>query len=212
MLPVVNDLVDSHQTLSGKNKIGRRYLNHITSSGVLMLCASWELYVEELASEIADHLSKRADSPGCLPTVVQKTIVKELENEKYELKLLRLAGEGWRDIYIKNLKTKIDEFHSPKSEFIDKLYDDHLGWKDSSKSWGVEANAIDEFVKLRGAITHGGLGKKNVSYVSIKKLNEKISLICTAVDTLDNAANDYIFKTLRLEKKPKRPWRRHLKS
>ena len=193
-------------------KLGRRRLNHITCSGVLMLCASWELYVEELASEIADHLLQRAEIPDSLPKNVRKEIVKAIEADKNELIALKLAGEGWRGIYIKNLKTKIDNFHSPKSEFIDKLYNDHLGWKGSSKSWGVEANDIDDFVVLRGDITHGGIGKKNVSYVSIKKLNEKISLICTAVDTLDNAANDYIFKTLRLEKKPKRPWRRHLKS
>ena len=217
MLPEVTKLVESHQSLSGKT-LGRRNLHHITSSGVVMLFASWELYVEELASEIADHLLQRAEIPDSLPKRVRQQIVKALDDDKNELVALKLAGEGWKEVYTKHLKNKIDYFNSPKSKNIDELYSTLLGWENPSEIWGVNANKIDKFVKLRHAITHGGLGKKysefgekEVSYVTIIELNKKITLICNAVDTLDNAANDYITKTLRLEKKRKKPWYRNLK-
>jgi len=40
-------LIDSHGKLHAGTR-GKKGLGHITRSGVVMLCASWELYVESL--------------------------------------------------------------------------------------------------------------------------------------------------------------------
>ena len=100
MLPEVENLVEIHRMLRG-TCLGKRKLSHITRSGVLMLCASWELYVEELAIEMAGYLSECAKSPGCLPEPVPRTIANIIVNaiksqKNHELMPLTLAGDGWR--------------------------------------------------------------------------------------------------------------------
>ena len=70
-----------------------RGLGHITRSGVLMLCAAWELYLEELLIESARVIVDRAASPDDLPEKVQKEIAKTVRDSKHELKPLQLAGE-----------------------------------------------------------------------------------------------------------------------
>ena len=211
MLPEVTKLVESHKALSAMMGLGKRHLNHITQSGVLMLCASWELYVEELAVEEAGHLFKRAKSPGCLPNLVQKTIVNALNNDKHELKPLELAGEGWKKVYKDNLDKKIEKFNSPKPTNINELYKNHLGWESPSDVWGVKPEYIIKFVELRGDITHGNFGGKKLDYVQIKELRNYISTISKTVDEQDNAANNYIFETTKYEMRFKRPWRRIIK-
>jgi hypothetical protein len=98
MLVDVDRIIQSHGQLN-HDGMGRRGLGHITRSGVLMLCAAWELYLEELLIESARIFIRRAHSPGQLPQPVQKEIAKVVRESKHELKPLELAGDGWKIIY-----------------------------------------------------------------------------------------------------------------
>jgi len=66
MLDDVDRLIESHGQLN-HDGMGRRGLGHITRSGVLMLCAAWELYLEEMLVESVRILIRRATSPNQLP-------------------------------------------------------------------------------------------------------------------------------------------------
>ena len=66
MLTDVDRIIYSHRQLN-HDGLGRRGLGHITRSGVLMLCAAWELYVEEVMLEGVTYFSDKIDNPKELP-------------------------------------------------------------------------------------------------------------------------------------------------
>ena len=73
----VERLITSHNALSPNgNGRGRRGLGHITRSGVVLLCAAWELYVEDLLIECSKYLSNNFFNPTELPLSVKKNLAK----------------------------------------------------------------------------------------------------------------------------------------
>jgi hypothetical protein len=98
MLEDVDRIIGSHGDLNHEG-MGRRGLGHITRSGVLTLCAAWELYLEEVLVEAVRWLIERADTPDQLPKPVQKELAKVARESKHELKPLELAGQGWEQVY-----------------------------------------------------------------------------------------------------------------
>jgi hypothetical protein len=62
----VDRLIESHGILSGTGQ-GRRGLGHVTRSAVIMLCASWELYLEHAVLEGLRFALQSTSSPDELP-------------------------------------------------------------------------------------------------------------------------------------------------
>lgn len=114
MLVDVDRIIGSHGDLN-HDGMGRRGLGHITRSGVLMLCAAWELYLEELAVESARFFINRVDSPDQLPLPVQKEIAKVVRDSKHELKPIEMAGDGWINIYQNQVGQLMSALNTPKS-------------------------------------------------------------------------------------------------
>lgn len=90
-------LVTVHGLLSGGNP-GKKGLGHLTRSGVVMLCASWELYVESLLVEAVHWLTSQHADPSTLPKAVKKTLASYVRNHKHHLMPLSLAGAGWKHL------------------------------------------------------------------------------------------------------------------
>lgn len=201
MLKDVDRLIESHALLNTEGR-GRRAFGHITRSGVLMLCASWELYVEELAIEMSSLLAERASSPYDLPKPVQKELAKLVKGHKEDLKPLELAGAGWEKVYVDHAKTLVAGLNTPKAGPVDLLYAKTVGWECPSASWSLGGDFVNEFVKARGDIAHRG---SNADYVKILDLRDKFleGIKKTVVDH-DNAACDFVLDNT----KGDRPWRR----
>lgn len=200
LLVDVDRIIESHSTLN-HDAPGRRGLGHLTRSGVLMLCAAWELYLEELARESALILAQRAANPGSLPTSVKKEIAKVVRDSKHELKPLELAGDGWRIVYSNHVGQTTSGLNTPKSTNVDALFKRLCGVEEMSAKWSVGAAAIDAFVTARGEIAHRG---RDATYVRIGLLREyREQVIRTVVDT-DNAMADFI----RANSAGGSPWRR----
>jgi len=196
----VHRLIESHGQLNHQGA-GRRGLGHITRSGVLMLCAAWELYLEELLIESARIIVARAASPADLPKKVQKEIAKAVRESKHELKPLDLAGEGWRDVYINHATARVQGLNTPKSANVDTLFLRLVGVPVLSQSWSHGAGTIDDFVSARGDIAHRG---RDAQYVIIGSLIAyKDQIVRTVIDS-DNALADF----LRDNTQGRAPWQR----
>ncbi|HHK74529.1 MAG TPA: hypothetical protein ENJ57_05120 [Rhizobiales bacterium] len=117
----VDRIIASHAAL-GHDGRGKRGLGHITRSGVIVLCASWELYVEELAVEVASILSERANTPTDLPLEAQKYLSRHVREHKHNLKPLELAGAGWEQVYINCVRDVVGSLNTPKKGPIDQTY------------------------------------------------------------------------------------------
>ena len=188
MLVEVDHLIQSHTKLNHTG-YGRRGLGHITRSAVLMLCASWELYIEELVVESVKIIKDRITLPKYLPKSVQKELSNLVKNAKHELKPLELAGDGWESLYLNHANNLVGMLNTPKSAQINVLYKKLIGVPDISEKWTLGEQFINDFVSARGDIAHRG---RDSTYVKIRKLiNYRIQIIQTIIET-DNYLADYI--------------------
>jgi hypothetical protein len=184
----VDRIIESHGQLN-HDGLGRRGLGHITRSGVLMLCAAWELYLEELLIESVRTLIQRANSPDQLPLPVQKEIAKSVRDSKHELKALELAGDGWKRVYEAHALEIVQGLNTPKSTNLNPLFKRLSGMEEVSAAWSVGADVLNAFVSARGDIAHRG---RDAGYVTIDRLREyRAQILRTVIDT-DNAMADFI--------------------
>ena len=202
MLVDVDRIIHSHGQLN-HDGMGRRGLGHITRSGVLMLCAAWELYLEELMIESARILTGRANSPDQLPQHVQKEIAKCVRESKHDLKPLELAGDGWKTVYENHCIQTVKGLNTPKSTNLDPIFKRLLGVEEISRSWSIGVNELNGFVSARGDIAHRG---RDAGYITITRLQEYRAQILRSVIDTDNALADFI----QANSTGGSPWRRRV--
>jgi len=163
----VERLLEIHVDLTGTAP-GRRYgVEVLNKSAIVLICAHWEAYNEDLCDEAVEHLCKRVKNPEKLPLELRKTIAARLKEDKHELAAWKLAGVGWKEVLKSNLQHLQQELtaglNTPKSAHLQGLYEKSLGIKDITDAWKCRGltrdNArrkIDKFVTLRGSIAHRG--------------------------------------------------------
>lgn len=201
LLDEVTRIIESHRQLNFAGK-GKRGLGHITRSGVLMLCAAWEVYIEDLLKESVEYFCNNEITPKRLPKIVQKELSRYVKNSNNELKPLELAGEGWKLTYLNDCNESISIFNTPKSTNIDNSYKRFLGIKSLSNNWSLGQEIINKIVIDRGEIAHKG---REAKYISIKDLNNYlIDIKKTAIET-DNYVADYLQNNCSCNRAP---WRR----
>lgn len=201
MLKDVNALIKVHSQLSSKNP-GKKGLGHITRSGIVMLCASWESYLEDLLLESLDYLIGSISSPKQLPKLVQKALAQYLKEHKHELKSLDMAGDGWEECLKDYAKAAVKNFNTPNLRNIDSLFKKFLGTDKFSSNWGYAD--INQFVSTRGDIAHKGSKAK---YVTIKILCMHRDRISETVIEVDNYVSIYLKETTPSNSMP---WKRRM--
>ena len=186
MLKDVKSLIKAHDDLNHSGR-GRRGLGHITCSAVVMLCAAWELYLEELIIESVEYLNLKNDLPSQLPLDVRKTLAKYVKNHDHNLKVLDIAGEGWKYCLLEHSKSEVEKLNSPKKSPVNQLFNKFLGIRKISDCWNY--SDIDEFVKIRGSIAHKG---SHADYVNIITLKTYLIEICNTALETDNYVAEYL--------------------
>lgn len=159
----VDRLLEVHRDLGGKGR-GRRYgMAVLNKSAVVLLCAAWEAYCEDLVSEVVEHFVKQTPDANVLPAVLRKRIATELSSDK--MQMWTLAGDGWRHVLSKrlsDLKVERDrKLNTPKTAQIRALFAEHVGYDNIDQKWAWRSvtteqasDRLNEFVKLRGSIAH----------------------------------------------------------
>lgn len=168
---------------------GRKGLGHITRSGVVMLCASWEHYCENLLRESAIYLCGQLAGPLELPKEVQKEISKAVRESSHELKPLHLSGDGWKQVYQDHANALLNALHTPKSGKLNDHFKRLLGVEKLSTSWALGENTLDSFVSVRGDIAHQG---RHANYVTINDLNTYRDQVRQYAVETDNAISAYL--------------------
>lgn len=197
----VDHLISTHAAMNNGGR-GRKGLGHITRSGIVMLCATWELYIESLLCESLKILTDRKNTPKDLPTLIKKTLSKLVKEDKHELKPLELAGDGWRSTLLNYAKAETDLLHTPKSEKLDILYKRYLGMINFSSQWTTSSANLDSFVSKRGEIAHKG---RQANYIKIGELKSDRETIDNLVTEIDKLILDYL---ITLDPAMNQPWRR----
>ena len=143
----------------------------LNKSAVVLICAFWEAYCEDVAAEALAHLVEHTPDVGALPKRLRKQVAAELKENKDELAVWDLAEAGWRDVVLGRLdRYRIErnwDMNTPKADQIDDFFDRTLGLQKVSQHWrwsGVSASKarrkLNKYVRLRGDIAHRGSAAK----------------------------------------------------
>jgi hypothetical protein len=196
----VTRLEDAHVELNPQGQ-GRRALGHITRSALVMLCAGWELYIEDLTQEAVNVICAESTSPNGLPLEIKKKIVNAAKSDKDELAILKLTGEGWKELYKDTARKDAEKLNTPKSEQIGLIFKHFLGIENISSHWTIGPDGVNDIISKRGEIAHRG---RDAEYIKLAELQQiKANILQTAIET-DNYVATHLKNILRLKKKP---WR-----
>lgn len=177
----VERLMEIHEDLAG-DRPGRKHgVEVLNKSAIVLMCAVWEAYCEDLAAEAVDHLVTNAKDASALPQELRKTIALELKSHKHkhDLAVWDLADDGWKTILRSRLvditERRNRSLNTPKSKNIDSLFEEALGLHDVSGSWhwqkvtaSTARDKLDGYVAQRGDVAH-----RSKAASSIKKSHAK---------------------------------------
>lgn len=160
---------------------GRPY-SVLTRSGIFLLCASWELYCEEVIAESVGHILGWCQDPLNLPEQPRRTLAQGVKSDKHDLAALRLAGEGWKQYYRDRTTENLAALNTPSSAKVTELFHRLVG-VDTGPVLDPISDRLTLFIRKRGDIAHRGA---QAGHVSINDLDSDFELICEAVRDLDN--------------------------
>jgi len=201
-VPDIERLIDFHAKETGSAPGRRRPdIQVVSRSAVVLICASWEAFCEDLAAEALNHLADHAAEASALPKEIKKTLKKSLLNEHDELAIWALADGGWRDVLRQRAQLlSSDEdrtLNTPKPIQVKEFFLKYVGIPDITAAWKWHKNnpprpadLLTKFVTLRGSIAHrgspaGGVLKKHatdgldlvqrLAHLSAKRVSEHVA-------------------------------------
>ncbi len=161
----VERLLAIHREIAGGSKGRKHNVEVLNKSGIVLLVACWEAFIEDLAEAAFDALLEHVSDPATLPPKLQTQASAELKSSSDDRRVWELAGDGWKEVLKRHrretLKRHLSSFNTPKPEQIDTLFEDLLGLRSLSQSWkwprsspSRGATTLRELVALRGSIAH----------------------------------------------------------
>jgi HEPN superfamily RiboL-PSP-like protein len=178
-------LIKAHAALTGVGP-GRRRMEVLNKSGIVLLVATWEAYIEDLATAAFSALMTAATKPSVFPKTVLVGASKPLRADLDESKVWELCGDGWKSV-LENHRTQILEKHvgklnTPKPANINELFEKLIGLKNMNSCWGWKGTSVasagkrlENLVQLRGEIAHRVKASSSVKKAHVLKSSEFIS-------------------------------------
>lgn len=148
--------------------------SRLIKSTVVLVCAYWEAFCEDLVSEALEFVITNCKSADELPNSIKKVIADKIKKDPNQLSPWKLADDCWKDYLKASLKELTDgrnnSFNTPKPDQVDDLFKKALGIENVSDSWTwkkgtffdddttseVAKKQLKDFVTLRGQIAHRG--------------------------------------------------------
>ncbi len=196
----VVDLFTLHEEKNADKATHHKY-EVLVKSAIVLLVACWEAFIEDTAEKAVDFLIEKTDSPTKLPKEILKFVSSELKNNKNEIKLWELAGDGWKkvvkDHYREMLKKHLGPFNTPRAGNVDTLYNTVLGLENLSSCWvwkgmpnKTAKDKLSDIIAVRGAIAHRVQASKRIT----RRLanNYGMHLVFLAIKT-NNCVRDYVY-------------------
>jgi hypothetical protein len=144
----VERLLDIHRELAGEGPGKKHGVEVLNKSAVVLMCAAWEAYCEDIAAEAIVHLVDHAAEASKLLKELRKQIAAELEEDLDNLAVWRLADDGWRQLLRTRAQTIADErnrnLNTPKTANIRNLFRDAVGLPNVPSAWYWQKMSADQ--------------------------------------------------------------------
>tara|TARA_R110002167_G_scaffold120156_1_gene297786 strand:- start:1290 stop:1997 length:708 start_codon:yes stop_codon:yes gene_type:complete len=183
-------LLEIHSEVSGSNRGRRHNLEVLNKSAIVLLVATWESYVEELAINSFDFLIKNSAKPEDIPRRVRVLSSKNLKNSKNELDVWALADSGWVEVLKQHQESTIKKYvktlNTPRTSNIDEIFESLLDLKNLSDNWYWKGMSkvnshqkLEQLITLRGEIAHTVKASNSVTKSNILEYKEFLSRLAT---------------------------------
>lgn len=187
----VKNLQQFHETVGGSGPGKRPYnLDSLNKSGIVLLCATWELYVETVITECAERHLCSIETPDLLLKSLSKLVTDYVRREKDDRAWHRLADDGWKEIVKSTVVERVGALNTPKTAQVSNLFADLLGVNNVAADWvwhrsssSAAMTRLDEFVTLRGAIAHGEKQSANVTMSAVRLAQDLITRLVDKVES-----------------------------
>ncbi len=182
------NLVEIQEERPLKGAVFQKRVDVLNKAAIVLLVASWEAFVEDLAKNAFDHLIENAESPTVFPKKVLALSVKDIHENQDRTKVWNLAGDGWKDVLKAHRKKVVDQhigrLNTPRAKQVDSLFLDIIGFKKMSSLWKwrgmphkTALNKLEALINLRGEIAHRVRSKRKVRKIDIINYARFISRI-----------------------------------
>lgn len=156
----VQVLLSVHEKLTGKN-VGKRKMEVLNKSCIVLLTACWEAFLEDLINESFLFLINNIHEWENFPKSIRIAASDTLRGADDPLKVWRLAGNGWKKVLSDYKNGILTGFNTPSAKKTDDLFRQIIGLRQISESWswtGISMSKaslkLESLLKMRGDIAH----------------------------------------------------------
>lgn len=189
LLEDVQQLRNTHFEYS-KGKRGRKKLGFLTRSSIIMLCAAWERYNENILLECIDKILETSIEANTLSKHIKEYLSSKVKLNKSNIYPIELADNGWKNLWKGYAVNETNSLNTPNSENLNRLFKRFLGIEEFSMMWNKKSVIkINDFIKIRGEIAHNGSKAK---YVRFSTLLNNIDTIVENAIQIDYSLSQYL--------------------
>ncbi len=200
-LSEIKRLLEIHVELTGDEPGRRANVEVLNKSGIVLLVACWEAFVEDLATSSFDFLLSHARDHKIFSAKVRTLASKNIRISNNHEDVWLLAGRGWENVLKSHrdavMKKHVTNFHTPRAFQVDTLFEEMVGYKKLSSKWYWQnmskeeaINKLEDLVTLRGSIAHRVSTSQSVTKSAV---NNNASLIARIVAISSNELRKHIF-------------------
>ncbi|HEV2314068.1 MAG TPA: HEPN domain-containing protein [Candidatus Acidoferrales bacterium] len=182
----VRRLLEIHEQVGGTTRGRKHNLEVLNKSGIVLLVACWEAFVEDLASAAFDAMLVHASAPTIFPAAVLTCASSDLKSSQDNREVWKLAGDGWRAVLQAHkaevLKDYVGKLNTPKPKQVDILFSTLVGLSSMSQGWhwkrmspNAAVDKLNRLVELRGSIAHRVAAAESVHKTTVRDHLEFIS-------------------------------------
>jgi hypothetical protein len=196
----VDRLMEIHTELGGPDRGYRAGLEPLNRSAVVLLTAVWEGFVEDAAAQALERLVGAAKTPDKLPLLLRTTVAKEIKDDPHNLASWKLAGNRWQPY----LRGRLDDYAkarargliTPDSTRVEALFKHAVGLEHITDAWRWQSmtqarakDKLDEMIRRRGDIAHGGepAGPSKVQRAEVRRHKDHVVHLVDATELKVNA-------------------------
>jgi hypothetical protein len=197
----IDGLMEAHAQAAGGGRPGRpeRRAQVLNKSAIVLLCAFWQSYCEEVLTEILAALArgKLSDVPASLRVAVGKRFFSKKRPDPKAV--WTLAGRGWR-AEISALVTRLNDdksrpLDSPNSAEVAETFKAYLAVRNIRTNWHCQGMShssacekLDRFIKIRHRIAHRGHDERTVRKSDVDNFGFLIGRLAYYTDNALEAA------------------------
>lgn len=185
----IKRLLQLHREKAGPKRGRKRGVEVLTKSAIVLICAYWEAYIEDVCEEALGRLLAGIQSPSDLPAELKKAVAKRVREDKDESAPWSLAQDGWRKVCKDHISERLQKLNNPKSEKVSEVFRLALGIEDITEGWARPRMAkdrarrkLDDSIDLRGSIAHRG---RTGATVRKKQCTDFLTLVEELVQSTD---------------------------